>query len=105
MIIENRKIHIHAITEKWNGAICSCFYENGNTRIVWDASSPIPQKTEVEIITAHDNYIGKSSFLDEIARLESTITPRRLRDALANDAGKSWVAAVEAKIATERGKL
>ena len=43
--------------------------------------------------------------IKEIARLESTITPRRLRDALANDAGKSWVAAVEAKIATERGKL
>ena len=43
--------------------------------------------------------------LTEIQRLESTITPRRLRDALANDAGKSWVAAVEAKIATERGKL
>ena len=41
----------------------------------------------------------------EIDRLESTITPRRLRDALVNDAGKSWVAAVEAKIATERGKL
>ena len=43
--------------------------------------------------------------LDKIAHLESSITPRRLRDALANDAGKSWVAAVEAKIATERGKL
>jgi len=41
----------------------------------------------------------------EIARLESTITPRRLRDALANAAGKTWVAAVEALIATERGKL
>ena len=41
----------------------------------------------------------------EIARLESTITPRRLRDALANDAGKAWVANVEALIATERGKL
>ena len=40
-----------------------------------------------------------------ILTLEATITPRRLRDALANDAGKSWVAAVEAKIATERGKL
>jgi len=40
-----------------------------------------------------------------IQNLEATITPRRLRDALANDAGKSWVAAVEAKIATERGKL
>ena len=43
--------------------------------------------------------------IKEIARLESTITPRRLRDALASDAGKKWVAAVEAKIATERGKL
>ena len=41
----------------------------------------------------------------EICRLEETITPRRLRDALANDEGKAWVAAVEAKIATERGKL
>jgi hypothetical protein len=41
----------------------------------------------------------------EIEKLESTITPRRLRDALASDAGKSWVAAVEAKISTERGKL
>tara|TARA_R110002126_G_scaffold66986_1_gene170112 strand:- start:260 stop:505 length:246 start_codon:yes stop_codon:yes gene_type:complete len=41
----------------------------------------------------------------EIEKLESFITPRRLRDALANDAAKSWVAAVEAKIATERGKL
>tara|TARA_R110000824_G_scaffold307608_1_gene495098 strand:+ start:185 stop:496 length:312 start_codon:yes stop_codon:yes gene_type:complete len=43
--------------------------------------------------------------LDKIAQLESTITPRRLRDAIANDAGKSWVAAVEALIDTERGKL
>ena len=41
----------------------------------------------------------------EIEKLESSITPRRLRDALANDEGKAWVAAVEAKIATERGKL
>ena len=43
--------------------------------------------------------------LDKIAQLESTITPRRLRDALADDAGKEWVAAVEALIATERAKL
>ena len=40
-----------------------------------------------------------------IRTLEATITPRRLRDAIANDAGKSWVAAVEALIDTERGKL
>ena len=43
--------------------------------------------------------------LDKIAQLESTITPRRLRDAIANDAGKSWLANVEALIDTERGKL
>jgi hypothetical protein len=104
MIIENRKIHIHAITEKWNGAICSCFYENGNTRIVWDASSPIPQKTEVEIITAHDNYIGKSSFLDEIDRLESTVTPRRIRE-MTTVAGAKWVDDVEKLIVIERAKL
>ena len=42
---------------------------------------------------------------DTIKQLESTITPRRLRDALANDEGKKWVADVEALIATERGKL
>ena len=42
---------------------------------------------------------------DEIERLENTITNRRLRDALASDEGKVWVAEVEAKIATERGKL
>ena len=41
----------------------------------------------------------------EIKILESTITPRRLRDALANDEGKAWVAAVELKIKTERDKL
>jgi hypothetical protein len=41
----------------------------------------------------------------EIQRLEATITPRRLRDALANDTGKKWVADVEALIATERSKL
>ena len=42
---------------------------------------------------------------DEIERLENTITNRRLRDALASDEGKVWVAEVEVKIATERGKL
>ena len=51
-----------------------------------------------------DGTVSRNAFY-EIQKLESTITPRRIRDALANDAGKSWVAAVEAKIATERGKL
>ena len=42
---------------------------------------------------------------DEHDVMLAALTPRRLRDALANDAGKKWVADVEALIATERGKL
>ena len=41
----------------------------------------------------------------KIERLESTVTPRRLRDALASDEGKKWVDDVEKLIAVERGKL
>ena len=41
----------------------------------------------------------------EISHLESTVTPRRMRDAFANKAGKDWVANVESLIAIERGKL
>ena len=41
----------------------------------------------------------------EITRLEGTVTPRRMRDALASDEGKAWVASVEEKIKSERAKL
>ena len=41
----------------------------------------------------------------EIIRLEETITNRRLREALATDDGKAWVADVETLIAVERAKL
>jgi hypothetical protein len=54
------------------------------------------------------NPIRSEAYLEakaQIEKLESTITPRRIRDALASDAGKKWVADVEAKIAIERGKL
>ena len=43
--------------------------------------------------------------MNEIQRLENTITARRLRDALASDDGKTWVAAVETLITVERDKL
>jgi hypothetical protein len=41
----------------------------------------------------------------EIKNLEDSITNRRLREALATDEGKTWVAGVETLIAVERGKL
>ena len=41
----------------------------------------------------------------EIRRLEGTVTARRMRDALASDEGKAWVANVEDEIKAERAKL
>ena len=41
----------------------------------------------------------------EITRLESTVTPRRLREALAGQPGKDWIAGTESAIAIERAKL
>tara|TARA_R110000751_G_scaffold10362_1_gene37994 strand:- start:44 stop:382 length:339 start_codon:yes stop_codon:yes gene_type:complete len=66
----------------------------------------IADATEAEIqVMVKDAETSTEKAQAEIQNLESTITPRRLRDAIANDAGKSWVANVEALIDTERGKL
>lgn len=43
--------------------------------------------------------------VQEIARLEGTITSRRMREAVLSQAGADWLAAVEAAIAAERAKL
>ena len=40
----------------------------------------------------------------EIQRLESSVTPRRIRE-MTTDSGKQWVNNVEELIAIERGKL
>ena len=56
--------------------------------------------------TANENSVmAKRNALNEIHRLEGTITPRRLRDSVLTDEGKAWVTDVEANIATERKKL
>jgi hypothetical protein len=48
---------------------------------------------------------GTAAALREIARLEATITPRRLREAVLSAEGAAWLAAVDAAIAAERAKL
>ena len=50
-----------------------------------------------------DDTVARNAFY-EIHRLESTVTQRRIR-AMTTDAGKKWMEDLEAKIATERGKL
>jgi len=63
------------------------------------------KKTVTQDTATENSFNTLRNAKKEIAKLESTITPRRLRDALANDEGKAWVAAVEVKIKTERDKL
>ena len=50
-----------------------------------------------------DGAVGRNA-QDEIARLESTVTPRRIRE-MTTVAGAKWVDDVEKLIAIERAKL
>ena len=62
--------------------------------LAWDAQEKVAKEAR-----------PRRNAMAEIKRLENTVTPRRLRDALASDEGKAWVADVEALIAVERTKL
>tara|TARA_Y100001951_G_scaffold88499_1_gene80134 strand:- start:307 stop:630 length:324 start_codon:yes stop_codon:yes gene_type:complete len=62
-------------------------------KIKWDGSAWVESKTDMEL------------YMEEIERLESTVTPRRMRDAVASVEGKTWLADIESKIAIERVKL
>ena len=52
-----------------------------------------------------DTQKVKDDAQNEINRLEGTVTARRMREALASDEGKAWVANVEDEIKVERAKL
>ena len=90
----------NAHATKYNGFAVADIGGNQEFWVVDKAKKTITQDTATE-----NNVTAKRNASAEIAKLESTITPRRLRDALANDEGKAWVAAVELKIKTERDKL
>lgn len=48
---------------------------------------------------------ARKAILAEIAALEATVTPRRLREAALTEAGKAWLADVDAQIAVLRASL
>ena len=65
----------------------------------------IADGTEAEISQmVKDAETSAEKAMAEIHRLEATVTQRRIRD-MTTDAGKKWMEDIEAKIATERGKL
>lgn len=60
--------------------------------------------TEAEIQAECERLAAQQVIFEEIARLESEVTPRRIREAvLGTDGG--WLANQEALIAAERSKL
>lgn len=63
-----------------------------DTRQRWDGTTWLPVD-------------GKLLALEAIAKLEETITPRRLRDAILTGEGAQWLSDVENEIAIERAKL
>ena len=68
----------------------------------------IPSQADQNKWTAEYELIFTQAHNDaviEISRLESTVTPRRMRDAVASVEGKTWLADIESKIAIERVKL
>ena len=48
---------------------------------------------------------GRNSILAQIAGIEVTITPRRIREAMLTDAGKAWIASADAQITALRVQL
>jgi len=88
---------IHAT--KYNGFSIADPGGNQEFWVVDKAKKTITQDTSTEnSVTAIRNAMA------EIQRLESTVTPRRIREMTTAD-GAKWVDDVEAKIAIERAKL
>ena len=84
-----------------------------NTFVIENPPSYVDLYTTVDVVaktltydsSAYDAQKVKDSAKREIRRLEGTVTARRIRDALASDEGKAWVANVEDEIKIERDKL
>ena len=62
------------------------------------------KKTITQDTATESSVTAKRNAMTEIQRLESTVTPRRIREMTTAD-GAKWVDDVEKLIAVERGKL
>lgn len=61
--------------------------------------------TDAEVSAIMNPVVPQPSVQSKIAALEVTITARRLRESLLTEAGKQWLAAVDAQIAALRATL
>tara|TARA_R100001244_G_C5129476_1_gene125442 strand:- start:170 stop:544 length:375 start_codon:yes stop_codon:yes gene_type:complete len=79
--------------------------DNPTPYVLSHTTVDVVAKTITYDSSAYDTQKVKDDAQREINRLEGTVTARRMRDALASDEGKVWVALVEEKIKVERDKL
>jgi hypothetical protein len=71
--------------------------------IVWqDDTTPI---SKADIAAKLVEIQAEEDVLDKILELEAAVTPRRVRDSILTDAGKTWLDDQEKLIAVERAKL
>ena len=99
--------------EEANAHVARVIENYPNTFVIDNPSPYVMDYTTVDVTaktitydsTGFDSQIVKDGAQNEIDRLEGTVTARRMRDALASDEGKVWVALVEEKIKNERAKL
>jgi len=75
---------------------------NGQKTIAFTAEEETAK--DAEELAWEDSKINRDA-MEEILRLESTVTPRRIRDATTSVEGETWLADIESKIAIERVKL
>ena len=73
-----------------------CFYGDGviGAATVGEWVPPPPTAEQIN-----------APILSTITALESTVTPRRIREAVTTDAGKTWMASIDTQIADLRTKL
>ena len=74
------------------------------TKVLQDTMTQAEHDERDVAQAAFDATLPQRTALAEIHRLESSVTPRRIRE-MTTDAGKQWVNNVEELIAIERGKL
>jgi hypothetical protein len=64
------------------------------------------ENAELEaIIAKRDTEALRLAILEQIRDLEITVTPRRIRESALTQAGKDWLADVDAQIAALRAQL
>jgi len=89
----------NAHATKYNGFAVADIGGNQEFWVVDKAKKTITQDTATE-----NSVTAKRDATEEIHRLESTVTPRRIREMTTAD-GAKWVDDVEKLIAIERAKL